>query len=95
MESLSGVSIQSFNTIQGELPMHTVGLQEAGSRLAELIDAVAHGEGVLITRGDGAAFKIVPTMQTKLYPKFGSAKGLITMSDDFDEPLEDFKEYMP
>ena len=23
----------------------------------------------------------------------GSAKGLVTISDDFDEPLEDFKEY--
>ncbi|MFN4787068.1 MAG: DUF2281 domain-containing protein, partial [Pseudanabaena sp.] len=28
-------------------------------------------------------------------PKFGSAKGLIKMSDDFDEPLEDFAEYAP
>ncbi len=27
-------------------------------------------------------------------PQFGSAKGLITMSDNFDEPLEDFNEYM-
>lgn len=27
-------------------------------------------------------------------PKFGSAKGMIIMKDDFDEPLEDFKEYM-
>ena len=26
--------------------------------------------------------------------KFGSAKGLISMSSDFDEPLEDFKDYM-
>jgi len=26
--------------------------------------------------------------------KAGSAKGLITIADDFDEPLEDFKEYM-
>ena len=26
--------------------------------------------------------------------KFGSAKGMFTMSDDFDEPLEDFKDYM-
>lgn len=26
--------------------------------------------------------------------KFGSAKGFFEMSDDFDEPLEDFKEYM-
>ncbi len=27
-------------------------------------------------------------------PKFGSGKGMFTMSPDFDEPLEDFKEYM-
>jgi len=26
--------------------------------------------------------------------QFGAFKGKITMSDDFDEPLEDFKEYM-
>jgi hypothetical protein len=25
---------------------------------------------------------------------FGSAKGLITMSDDFNEPLEEFQDYM-
>ena len=25
---------------------------------------------------------------------YGSAAGLIEMSDDFDEPLEDFKDYM-
>lgn len=24
----------------------------------------------------------------------GSAKGLVTISDDFDEPLEDFNDYM-
>jgi len=27
-------------------------------------------------------------------PTLGSMKGKIWMSDDFDEPLEDFKEYM-
>ena len=27
-------------------------------------------------------------------PVFGSAKGMFTMMPDFDEPLEDFKEYM-
>jgi hypothetical protein len=35
------------------------------------------------------------TLPKRLYPKFGNAAGLIEMSDDFDEPLEDFKEYMP
>jgi ABC-type phosphate/phosphonate transport system substrate-binding protein len=29
-----------------------------------------------------------------LKPIFGSAKGEITISSDFDEPLQDFKEYM-
>ena len=27
-------------------------------------------------------------------PQFGSTKGFYVMADDFDEPLEDFKEYM-
>ena len=30
----------------------------------------------------------------KMFPKFGSSKGLYKMSPDFDEPLDDFKEYM-
>jgi hypothetical protein len=30
----------------------------------------------------------------KIIPQFGSAKGKIKMSPDFDEPLDDFKEYM-
>ena len=29
-----------------------------------------------------------------IIPKFGSAKGKIKMSEDFDAPLEDFKDYM-
>jgi hypothetical protein len=31
--------------------------------------------------------------QKKAIPQFGSARGKIKMSPDFDEPLEDFKEY--
>ncbi len=27
--------------------------------------------------------------------KFGSAKGMFIMHEGFDEPLDDFKEYMP
>lgn len=30
----------------------------------------------------------------KKKPKFGSGKGLFKMSVNFDEPLDDFKEYM-
>lgn len=31
---------------------------------------------------------------TEIERKFGLLKGKLKMSDDFDEPLEDFKEYM-
>lgn len=30
----------------------------------------------------------------KFKPGFGGAKGMFIMASDFDEPLEDFKEYM-
>jgi hypothetical protein len=34
-------------------------------------------------------------MEKKRVPIFGSAKGTFKMSKDFNEPLDDFKEYMP
>lgn len=30
----------------------------------------------------------------KKKPKFGNGKGMFVMKPDFDEPLDDFKEYM-
>jgi antitoxin (DNA-binding transcriptional repressor) of toxin-antitoxin stability system len=78
-----------------ERVMHTVGLQEAAGRLAELIDEVASGEEVVIRRDDGATFKSIPVALMPPPPKFGSAKGQAKMREDFDEPLEDFQAYAP
>ncbi len=39
--------------------------------------------------------QVIPIASTKPRPQFGSARGLIQMSDDFDAPLADFDEYMP
>jgi antitoxin (DNA-binding transcriptional repressor) of toxin-antitoxin stability system len=75
--------------------MYKVDLKEAENNLAELIESAFSGEDVIITRSDGASFKIVLITKEEPRPKFGSAKGLIEMSDDFDEPLDDFKEYAP
>ena len=75
--------------------MHKVNLQEAQNHLAELIEEAANGKEVIIFRNDGTSFQIIPVAVEKPYPKFGSARGLVEMSDDFDEPLEDFKEYAP
>ncbi|MBN3875085.1 MULTISPECIES: type II toxin-antitoxin system Phd/YefM family antitoxin [unclassified Nostoc] len=73
--------------------MHQVNLKEAETRLAELIEEAAGGEEVIITRNDGTSFRIVPLGGVEARPKFGSARGLVKMSDDFDEPLADFEEY--
>jgi antitoxin (DNA-binding transcriptional repressor) of toxin-antitoxin stability system len=67
--------------------MHQMNLKEAQTQLAELIEEAARGEEVVITRSDGASFKIVQISKVGAIPKFGSAKGLVRMSDDFDEPL--------
>ncbi|MGB7375890.1 MAG: type II toxin-antitoxin system Phd/YefM family antitoxin [Rivularia sp. (in: cyanobacteria)] len=75
--------------------MHKVNLKDAQTQLAELIEEAASGKEVIIFRNDGTSFQIIPVKTEKPYPKFGSAKGLIEMSDDFDEPLEDFQEYAP
>ena len=75
--------------------MHQINLKEAETRLAELIEEVAGGEEVVITRSDGSSFKIVPLNTVEAIPKFGSAKGMVKMSDDFDAPLEDFEAYAP
>ena len=32
--------------------------------------------------------------EQKVKPKFGSGKNMFVMKPDFDEPLDDFKEYM-
>lgn len=72
--------------------MHQFNLKESETQLAKLI--AAGGEEVIITRSDGASFKIVPISAVGAIPKFGSAKGCVKMSDDFDEPLE-FEEYAP
>ncbi len=39
-------------------------------------------------------FLLQKTKAQKKKPQFGALKGMIVMSPDFDEPLEDFKEYM-
>ena len=73
--------------------MYAIDLKEAEQRLPQLIEEAGRGEQVIITREDGSAFQIVPFIEAKPHPTFGSANGLIKMSDDFDAPLSDFEDY--
>jgi len=74
--------------------MQQVSLEEAKRHLNDLVDAAVKGEEVIIARDGEQLVKLVPISRTNPHPQFGSARGLITMSEDFDEPLEEFEEYM-
>lgn len=75
--------------------MYQVSLNEAKTRLLDLIEAALKGENVFIFREDRQMVQLVPVEQPKRQPQFGSAKGLIVMANDFDAPLADFDAYMP
>lgn len=73
--------------------MSTVTIDIAQMHLSDLIKDAIRGKEVVITKDGKALVKLVPVSQPKPQPVFGSAKGLISMSDDFDAPLEDFQDY--
>jgi antitoxin (DNA-binding transcriptional repressor) of toxin-antitoxin stability system len=79
---------------KGKSSMQQVKLDEATTQLPSLIDAAVRGEVVLITTDDQQTVQLVPLKHAKHPRRFGSAKGLIQMADDFDAPLDDFREYM-
>ena len=67
--------------------MQRVTLEEAKKRLGDLIDAAFKSHDVVITKKNRPVVKLVLVLGNKAQPRFGSAKGLITISDDFDEPV--------
>ena len=73
--------------------MLEIELTQAQTELPELIEAAGKGEEVVITRATRPVAKLVAVGRREGDLQLGSAAGLITFSDDFDEPLEDFAEY--
>jgi antitoxin (DNA-binding transcriptional repressor) of toxin-antitoxin stability system len=74
--------------------MQQVDIEEAKTSLPALIDAAVKGEEIVIAKDEEHVVRLVPVSRAKPRPRFGSAEGLITMADDFDEPLDDFEEYV-
>jgi len=74
--------------------MPPVSLDDAKSRLAELIGAALRGETVSIALDDEQSVQLVPVVRRRRAGKFGSARGQIWMADDFDAPLDEFKEWL-
>ena len=79
---------------------YTISLEEAQTRYVALIEQAANGDEIVLLRGTTPIARIVPpaptvlkTAKRRLY--FGMGKGsILSMADDFDAPLEDFREYL-
>ncbi len=72
-----------------------VNIHEAKTQLSKLIQAAVNGQQVIIARGNKPIVRLEVLPEARSHRKIGNAKGLIlSMSDNFDEPLDDFKEYM-
>jgi antitoxin (DNA-binding transcriptional repressor) of toxin-antitoxin stability system len=73
----------------------TVDLDHVRTQLTDLVDqATRSGEEVVLTRAGEAVAKIVPIVRRRARRRFGSARGQLTVPDDFDAPLEDFRGHM-
>jgi antitoxin (DNA-binding transcriptional repressor) of toxin-antitoxin stability system len=71
-------------------------VEEAQSRLKELIEKLAPGEEIVITQHQQSVARLIgegPARPTRPAPGLGKGS-ILYMAPDFDEPLEEFKEYM-
>lgn len=74
----------------------TIPIDEAQSRLAELIRQLAPGEEIIITENQQSVAKLVGEKSAPRQRRVpGLGKGMITILSDNDDHLKDFEEYMP
>jgi antitoxin (DNA-binding transcriptional repressor) of toxin-antitoxin stability system len=74
--------------------MQTVELEQVPNHLLELLEQAAMGEDILIVKNKAPYVKLTSGTKSKRKRLFDTAKGQIIIADDFDDPLEDFQEYM-
>ena len=73
--------------------MKTVGLFEAKTHLVTLVDQVQEEGKIILTRRGKPVAELRP-VESNGSRKFGASKGcLLYMAPDFNEPIEDFKDY--
>jgi len=86
------------NDLPGGEPitMPTVTVEEAQSKLTELIHHLTPGEEVVITENNQPVARLIAAAPPQRKPRQpGTLKGTVLyMAPDFDAPLDEFKEYM-
>ncbi len=71
-----------------------VNMHEAKSTLSKLVKLVEAGEDVVIARNGKPVVRLTRIKAAKRELPWGVFKGRMTMAEDFDAPLDDFKDYV-
>lgn len=75
--------------------MKQVTIHEAKTHLSKLIRKALEGEEIIIAKGKKPLVKLVVIPELRKQRRLGGARKIVkSISDDFDDPVEDFKEYM-
>ena len=69
--------------------MYIVNIHQAKTNFSKLIDAVQHGEEIIIAKAGKPAAKLVPITEIKHKRKPGALKDKIKITKDFNAPLPD------
>jgi len=72
----------------------SVTIHEAKTQFSKLIRRAEAGEEIVVRRGSEPLACIAPLRKGGGVHGFGSMKAEIRIGKDFDEPLEDFQDYM-
>ena len=65
----------------------TYNIHEAKTHFSKLIEKARLGEEVIVAKAGKPVVRLVPVDAPEKPRQPGSARGLFTMSDDFDDPL--------
>ncbi len=69
-------------------------INQAKQKFVELIDKILNSGEVIITRGGQPVAKLVAITDDKCRREYESAEGIFEISEDYDQLIKDFKEFM-
>lgn len=76
--------------------MHQVNIHQAKTQLSKLIQEALNGEQVIIAKDKVPLVRLEVLSKAKPQRRIGSSKGLVKyITEDFNDPLDDFVNYMP
>jgi prevent-host-death family protein len=69
--------------------MESINIDDAKTRLSQLVDKAAGGEDVVVSRNGKPLVRITRLQEPRRTIKFGVPKGKVRIAADFDAPLPD------